>query len=265
MRMTPFPDFGVSAPAPGSPIYPDSPQAQGLICCLPCWEGAGSSLGDVSGFGHAAKLVGGATYSNQTPNGNYGIALNGTTGYVQNANYAPLVSGDSPNTTISMWCFSALAGGGGGFGFQSDTFGDGQFCIIPDYQQWSVEVLTSGGFVIATASGVAQSVWHHIVATVNFGALSVAIYVDGVFVSSAAIAGTIRGNSGGLLLGRDNQGTPSYSPANTFFDFRLYSYALQQSQITDLYNDPFGLWRWPRQRSVKNFTAGGVNSWLLRC
>jgi hypothetical protein len=220
---------------------------------LPAQAGGGT-LVDVVGGQHC-KIVGGAKWSGQkTTGGRVAMSLDGTTGYCQNVNYQPFASAAKAQATMSMWCYSGLSGGsGGGWGFYADTSGDFQFGIYPDFQGWLGNTRSSNGNIYqANVASLTQSVWHHIVCTVDYVALKLATYVDG---GASSTTTTIAGagihiiSTGGLLLGKDNEATPAYAPANTWSDFRLYTNrAFNAQQVWALYQNSLagcpGLLEW---------------------
>lgn len=88
---------------------------------------------------------------------------------------------------------------------------------------------TTAGLVSVTGKPVAAGVWHHLVATVDAGAVT--LYVDGAAVASAPVAGTPRAATGSTMrLGRAASGS-SRAMRGWLDDVALYGAALDAATV----------------------------------
>jgi concanavalin A-like lectin/glucanase superfamily protein len=246
------PQFLDGPPIPGTPINPDSPQIFGLAGCWPMWELAGVSAEDVSGNENRGTLKAGASWSGNAPNGKPAVLFNGSTGYVS----VPSAPSLQPSIAVTCACWVYLTNIAACVLMAKDSDTNERAYTLDQNGaggSWRFYINGGASIIVSSATSPTTGKWIHVCG--NYDGKTIAIYLNGVLNASAAKTGAINtGNSTFQIAARE------YSSARGFLtgyvaDPRVYNRALCASEVDNLYNDPFGLWSWPRQRSFKRVTA----------
>ena len=91
---------------------------------------------------------------------------------------------------------------------------------------------TSGWQATSNSGVLVAGTWHHIAATYNSVTGTAVLYLNGVAVKTqTGLSGTAGINSAKLAIGSNNAGNASRF-AGVIDDFRIYNYALGQSEVT---------------------------------
>ncbi len=195
-------------------------------------ESSGSTAADTSGNGHSGVVTGTAQW--QPSGGRIGGALLPADGAVRIVEEAPFDITDE--ITISTWTridalnrwWQALV-----------TKGDTAWRLHRSGDARSLEFACSGlqspDGASASAQGsriVDDSRWHHIVAT--YDGNRIALYVDGDLDASRPAWGRIRTNDSPVVIG-DNAEQPKRCWNGWIDDTRIYSYALSEDEIVELF------------------------------
>jgi hypothetical protein len=203
-------------------------------------EGSGTTTVDLSGHGHPATLVGGATFTAAGKQGG-GLALDGTSGYADIA--IPLIDTSSSFSVLAWVNLTAISAWevvvseddttGSLFGLKLRGDGSNQF----DFDAERTDV-TSPAFVVAQSTAVAQAgTWVHLAgvydATGN-GALR--LYLNGAIQANAAVGQPLLSAKGHLLVGRGlyNGAQGSYVHG-TIDEVAVYGTALTDAQVAAVY------------------------------
>ncbi|HVC95879.1 MAG TPA: LamG-like jellyroll fold domain-containing protein [Pirellulales bacterium] len=261
MRLTPnVPDFYAGAPTPGTPIYPDSPQAFGLVGCWPMWEGAGQSVEDVSGFGNRGTIVGGMTW--QPPAGPASPLVgsnilkdDGTSGYATLGQPAALNFNPTVNafSVLVVFRHPNAAPAANEILVSKISLATTQVLF---YIQQSSSALT--GNVNTTAfigtTNVCDGKWHVGIWSIPAASSGASIYLDGIAETFSSGTGAIASgtNSNDWLVGARRQNSNSDSSkwfTGNIAQVMIWNRALTKAEAYDFSTDPFAAWRWPRQRS----------------
>lgn len=139
--------------------------------------------------------------------------------------------GQSANRTLMFW----LRGTGGTWWvrWNSDALGSGAWGLLNLSGFACVQARDGAGVLLAPRPQVAipgDGGWHHYAAT--YDGATVRLYLDGVEVSSGALAG-------GLYATADRVDVAEWSTAATFMDdLRIYDEALDQPTIATLMDTP---------------------------
>jgi len=228
-----FAVLGLSAGRAGEP---------GLIAW---WKlNAGIYEEDSSGGGHDGILVGSPSWiAGQPGNADGAINLSGSGQCVNIANTADFT--DNPaDLSVSLWFKTSHDFSSGNVVLVGKT--DDQ--IYADNTGWEIGIETSnnlwaglqyaGGRIWKgrCAQGVNDGAWHHAVMSISWGT-NVVLYLDGVNTpydcSSGEFVPGNTHNTNNIIIGGDVFGD-YYTGA--LDDIRIYSTALQQNDVTTLYN-----------------------------
>lgn len=197
-------------------------------------DGTSTKATDFSGSGNAGTLTNMANPATATSgwgNGKLGGGLNfdGTNDYVTIPDSASLdLTG---NLTISLWAKRNVTGAVFGINKKSTSYtqNDGW-----EFYQSSATVFdfVAGGSSFLRVNGTYDNEWHHYVATVSSG--TVTIYQDAVVKGSAAKT-AISAGTDPVEIGRRDAAFQSYTKG-TIDEVRIYNRALSTTEITSLYN-----------------------------
>jgi len=200
--------------------------SQNLIAHWKLDEGLGTSAQDSSGNGNTGTLVNGPVWTTGKING--ALSFDGTDDYVQSVSSIP-ISGSSART-VSVW-------------FKLNNTLSSYASIVrwgTDSDTQLFEMLVSSGLVAhwwgggnsAGGGSVTASQWYHGVMLYN--GTTVMLYLNGIKVVEAT--DTINTASSVLTIGRKLYVDHVYFPG-TIDDVRIYSRALNQSEVQVLYQN----------------------------
>ena len=227
---TPPPGGGTSAPV----MFAITSAEAGLIGFWGFNEGTGTQATDVSGDGHRATLMNGASWSSGT------LAFDGVDDYVEVAhapdlNAYPLTVATWINTTSSTGVRGIigkyLAGSANGWGV---FLNDGRLCAW--YYRSATSYVSNSTGCPFNVTGVNDGQWHHVVFVVDlFGGR---VYVDGVrklIISWTGPAGAVS-TTQPMHIG----GYPGATGGAGFFpglmdSVRIYNRALNGTEVLNLY------------------------------
>jgi hypothetical protein len=204
-------------------------------------EGTGASSADLSGHGHPAVLMGGASWTNAGKEG-AGLALDGVSGY---ADVGVTLVDTTSSFTVAVWADLAALGAwnialseddvnGSLFGLKLRGDGSDQF-------DFDVELTdgTSPAFVVAQSTSTAQvSTWVHLAGVRDTGGGgAVKLYVNGALQANAALGQALLAASGHFVIGRGlyNGASGSYFHG-TLDEIAVYDVALTDAQVATIYD-----------------------------
>ncbi|MDD4409735.1 MAG: hypothetical protein PHW52_03750, partial [Candidatus Pacebacteria bacterium] len=198
-------------------------------------EGSGSSVVDSSGKGNTGTITG-ATWT--TTAGKNCLSFSGTDNYVKRSS---LLGASKTEGTYSIWIKpSAISANKGFLSIGSASWGDGNYTVISQNNtDIRVGVWTgsyqSGSYQYTTASSVlVLNNWTHVVFVNSVSNSLNKLYIDGVLVGSGSTYQDSSTNHSYLEVGKNSAGNDSFS--GLIDEPRIYSRALSQTEITNLYN-----------------------------
>ena len=207
---------------------------------------------DCSGYGNDGTIISSLSLSSDSPRYNNSVEFNGTTGgiLIENLNIGNII-----NTAIT---YSFWIKPNGENGARSVYFGSysGVSFSIEKTTGNKLRLYWGGSPDITTNLSITDGEWQHIVITKN-GTTEMKVYLNGSLVQ------TITGTFNNLTfpttfrIGRDtrsNDGTPY---KGLMSDFRIYSTALSEDDIKELYNT--GTWI-DNKYSIGSFEFDEINS-----
>lgn len=246
------PTFGPVA----SGRFRNHPLYRGCIVHWMMHDGGGLVTEDVSGFNNSGALTSGPGWDT----GAFGPALlfDGTDDYVVGSRLVNI-----PRVTISAWINidPAATGGLGILGF---------FNGLANGTRDKVLAISDAGYLVFYAydgtprttstptNTTPKGTWVHVVGTAD--GVNIKAYENGVEVGTAACGDTYQGYAGPNIF------LASASPADfSYFkgkidNVQVYDYALTMSQIRQLYNDPFVMFRRPIHRAFFTIPGGAGQS-----
>lgn len=191
-----------------------------------------------SGVGHAITHT---TDRSGHPNGAFGF--NGSTSYVQVADTIPLRL-DSTDFTLNSWVYLTAYNASNGsviLGKRIAGLNNGYDWSISGLGAPKAGLLTFGpGGTGVNAIGtkvITLNTWHMVTSIYKLSTHTLSLYIDGVFDN--ATTGVLSPNgtiSADLYIGEDNPGLgTSYSLSGSLNDIRIYSRAIDTSEINHLY------------------------------
>lgn len=215
----------------------------------------GATLYDLSGYGTHGTLNGGATWTA----GIRGSALsfNGTDGYV-----AMPTRSIATVITVSAWVYSANFAQDGMIVMKQPVNGEWElfFQSFPDNEAIAGLKWRGSSLFGIAAPAPENNRWHHIAAR-QVGT-SGQLFTDGV-QSATGTVGAIANGSGALRLGTFG-GAGQYTFTGLIDDVRIYNRALSDTEIADIYADPFAKYRLRRRMWAVSFDAIDVSQFRRR-
>lgn len=204
-------------------------------------EGSGTSSADLSGNGHAATLVGGASWTTAGKEG-AGLALDGVTGY---ADVGVTLVTTTSSFTVMTWASFAVVGPwqvalseddvtGSLFGLKARGDGSNEFDFDAELSD-----VTSPGFIVAQSTTVAQAkTWVHLAGVHDAsGSGAMKLYVNGALQANAAVGQSLLAATGHFVIGRGlyNGATGSFLNG-TVDEVAVYGAALTDAQVASIYD-----------------------------
>jgi Concanavalin A-like lectin/glucanases superfamily len=202
-------------------------------------EGTGTTSADLSGHGHPATFVGGATWAAAGKEG-AGLALDGATGY---ADVGVTLIDTAESFSVLCWVNLTVVDAWKVALSQDDVTGSlFGLKMRGDTNDFDFDVETSDvtnpGFVVAASTTPAQaSTWTHLAGVYDAsGSGSLAIYLNGVMQANAAVGQSLLASSGHFVIGRGlyNGATGSFL-AGTIDEVAVFSIALTTAEVQGLY------------------------------
>ena len=229
-----------------TPVTVDAGFDAGPLVSLPApvgaWsfdEGTGTESADLSGNGHPAVFVGGATWGDGIDG--LGLALDGKTGYadvgvtlVDTTKSLSVVSWVE-FTTVDAWATAVSEDDVTGSLFGLKLRGDNnQF----DFDVETSDVMNPG-FQVAQSTGTAQlSAWVHLAGIYDASAKApvLKIYVNGVLGATTAVNQPLVAASGHFVIGRGlYNGVSGSFLQGTLDDVAVYDCVLTDAQVAAVY------------------------------
>jgi hypothetical protein len=203
-------------------------------------EGTGTTSADLSGHGHAATLVGGASWAAAGKEGT-GLALDGVTGYADVG--IPLID-TAASFSVLSWVKLSVANSWEIAVSQDDVNGSlfglklrGDATNAFDFDVETSDS-TNPGFIVAqsTTTAVAAS-WFHLGGVYDAtGGGTLKIYVNGALQANAAIGQSVLAASGHLVIGRGLYNGAEGSFLNGVLDeVEVYGGALTSAEVAAVY------------------------------
>ena len=225
----------------GLPPPGDSGPAPALLGKWSFDEGSGTSSADLSGHGHPATLVGGASWAASGKEGT-GLALDGTSGY---ADVGAGVIDTTQSFTVLCWVRLAVVNTWEIAVSQDDVTGSlfglklrGDATNAFDFDVETTDV-TNPGFIVAQSTTTATTqTWFHLAGVHDAsGSGALLIYVDGALQANAAIGQSVLPSSGHLVIGRGlyNGATGSFLNG-TLDEVEVHAAALTGAQVEAIYD-----------------------------
>jgi hypothetical protein len=217
----------------------DAASSPALIGAWNFDEGTGTSSADLSGNGHAAVFVGGASWG--TGKEGTGLALDGSTGYADvgltliNTTQSFSVVSWANLIVVNNWEVAASEDDVNGslFGLKLRGDGSNQF----DFDAETSDAL-SPGFVVAQSTTTATAnVWVHLAGVYDAsGTGTMKLYVNGSLEASSAVGQSLIGATGHFVIGRGlyNDGKGSFVNG-TLDEVAVYGGALTDAQVAAIY------------------------------
>ncbi|MGD0527316.1 MAG: LamG domain-containing protein [Polyangiaceae bacterium] len=203
-------------------------------------EGTGTSSADLSGNGHPAVLMGGASWTTAGKEG-AGLALDGTSGYADvgatlvntTASFSLVTWAEL--TTVGSWQVALSEDDVTGSLFALKLRGDGSNQFDFDIEKTDT---TTPAFVVAQSTTVAQAAtWVHLAGVYDAsGGGALKVYVDGSLQADAAVGQALLAATGHFVIGRGlyNGVTGSFL-GGTVDDVAVYGVALTDAQVAAIY------------------------------
>lgn len=218
----------------------DASSAASLIGKWTFDEGTGASSADLSGQGHTATLVGGASWAAAGKEGT-GLALDGTTGY---ADLGAGLIDTTRSFSILCWARLGVLGAWEVVASQDDVTGSlfglklrGDATNEFDFDVETTD-LTNPGFVVAQSKTIAQvQTWVHLAGVYDAsGGGTLSLYVNGALETSAPVGQSVLPSSGHFVVGRGLYNGVSGSFLNgTLDELEVHSAALTGAQVAAVY------------------------------
>jgi large repetitive protein len=235
----------VSAPDADAAIcsataYPAAVAADNPVLWYQLSETSGPVAHDSSSPPHDGVYQGGVTFGVAGPTDCGlvpGIALNGSSGYVSNANVVT-----SPATfSLDIWFKTTTKDGGRLIGFGSSITGASGNYDRHIYMANSGQIYFGVSFnqTIHSTASYNDGLWHE--ATATIGSAGMRLYIDGTLVASnASVTASAQTYSGSWRVGYDSLGGWSAHPTSNFFggsvaEASVYGYQLSAAQVAAHY------------------------------
>jgi hypothetical protein len=203
-------------------------------------EGTGTTSADLSGHGHPATLIAGASWTTAGKQGG-GLALDGATGYADVGATVIATTGSfsvlawANLTTLGAWEVVLSEDDATGSLFGLKLRGDGSNQYDFDVERTDV---TSPVFVVAQSTSVAPAAtWVHLAGVYDTGGNgALRLYVNCALQSNAAVGQPLLAATGHLLIGRGlyNGAAGSYLHG-TIDEVAVYGVALSDAQVGAVY------------------------------
>ncbi len=204
--------------------------SNGLVGYWPFDEGTGSTAYDFSGYGNTGGIVNPTWVTGKIGGALYFNGLNHYVGVTDSINL-----NISSTITLSCWVKLASFAGASIQGILSkDNPGIGEGYGLYSFNSDIGSSVRIGSTWVNLYSTVSLDTWYFF--AVTYDGVTLKCYINGVVVASTSISGSISLNNDPLYIGT------FYSPSvDNFFngtidDARVYSRALTQSDITQLYH-----------------------------
>jgi hypothetical protein len=202
-------------------------------------EGAGAASADLSGHGHAAVLVAGASWGPGKEGA--GLVLDGTSGYADvgvalvdtRASFS--VVSWAKLATIDAWAVAVSEDDVNGSMFGLKLRGDATNDFDFDFETSDV---VSPGFVVAqSVSRASADVWVHLAGVYDAtGTATIKVYVDGVLEATSPVSQAFAPASGHLVMGRGlYNGLHGSFLHGTLDEVAVYDAALSDAQVAAIY------------------------------
>lgn len=188
------------------------------------FDETGDTVTDYSGNGHDFTIAGTNVVRTASGHTNGGLVGNGAT-------QAELPDiGRTASRTVMLWLDNVeLVPDGWPIIFNVPSIDSGAWGILQLSGSVHIQARNASGFARASITRPTDGLWHHYAGT--YDGSTVRLYLDGIAVASAALAGPLRTDSDPPKLLGWNADTP-------IDDLRLYDEALSQAAIADLMNTP---------------------------
>ena len=199
-------------------------------------EDEGQIANDSSAFNNTGKLVGGARIILDPERGKV-LTLDGENDYVDCGNN-PIFDITS-QVTVAAWIKLSATGVDQKIANNQDDNTGGYKMGVYTNNKVEFEIRTATGTAIlnrgvAGGRALSQGVWHHIAAVYSQGDY-IRTYVDGILDRELLTTEIVGASSGALRIGRD--WTNSLFWDGLIDDVRIYSYALSEKEIRELYEE----------------------------
>lgn len=196
-------------------------------------ETSGSTVADITGNGATGTLVNGGTWVS----GQYGnaISLDGSNDYVDFGNSLPNLSGWK-QLSITGWFRSSSISGErtiiSKFWEGDQGYGSSVYKIWTSGSEIRFKLSTNGSWdgLYVRASGITTGQWNHFAAI--WDGAYYKIYLNGMLAEQKSRSGVLTNPGRKTTIGSVSDGTSSYF-AGLVDDIRIYSYALNQTQIME--------------------------------
>jgi hypothetical protein len=202
-------------------------------------EGTGTTSADLSGQGHPATLVGGASWAVAGKEGT-GLALDGVTGYADigstlintTASFSVLCWANL--TVVNSWEIALSQDDVTGSLFGLKLRGDGTNTF--DFDVETSDVMTPGFVVAQSTTTAVAATWVHLAGVYDASAGSLTLYVNGAAQADAAVGQSLLASSGHFVIGRGLYNGVTGSFLNgTLDEVEVHAAALTSAQVAAIY------------------------------
>jgi hypothetical protein len=222
----------------------DTQDASIIPAAIGAWgfdEGSGASSADLSGHGHAAALVGGATWGTGKVGG--GLELDGLTGFADVG--VALVDTTASFSVVAWaqfyeanaWEVTTSQDGVNGSLFALKLRGDATDTF--DFDAETSDFLTPGFIVAQSSSKLTVEEWVHLAGVYDAsGSGTLKVYVNGSLETTTPVAQHLPTGTGHFILGRGlyNEVRGSYL-RGVLDEVAAYDVALTDAQVAAIYTE----------------------------
>jgi hypothetical protein len=232
-------DAGQPSPADAGPVDA-GPITATLLGKWTFDEGTGTSSADLSGNGHPATFVGGASWAAAGKEGT-GLALDGATGYADTG--VTLIDTSQSFSVlawiklnqVNAWEIAASQDDVNGSLFGLKLRGDSTDAFDFDIE---TNDSTSPGFVVSqSVTTAASQTWYHLAGVYNSASGgTLKIYVNGALQANAAVQQAVLASTGHFVMGRGLFSGAKGSWLNgTIDEVEVYGGPLSDAQVSAVY------------------------------
>lgn len=206
-----------------------APNSLGLIGYWSFDEGHGTQVNDLSGNQNNGTLINGPSWTNGKVNG--ALELDGVNDYVTVPNSSIL--NVTSSLTISLWFRLNTSSG---YVDLLNKTGGSQYFLGLDSGLGNNPYFKAGDTVTEAVITIENGKWYHLVGVFDDTGNTNKIYVNGDLIVTEANTGTTPTNSGPITIGAWDSGLESFLDGK-IDEVRLYSRALSDSEVQNLYNN----------------------------
>ncbi len=200
-------------------------------------EGSGTATVDSSNYGNSGTLVGGPTWSTDTPSGSGTSLASTATGYVRISDNDSL-DVRTGNATRTFWFKTSQTDRGVMLRKSDAGNANGMMCEIGSISSGTVDCVLHNTGIVAYASGkYNDGVWHFLALSIDRSANIMNVYLDSKLRGSADISALSANDlnaSGFVAIGYLSQGLVGFIDSVHFFGNALTAMDVRQMYLAEL-------------------------------